>query len=159
MSTSDSNTTAIVNPGTLVHVRELGVYLRAGFNEDDGGRPFVSIDTSELPAHWRYDEKTGVRADAEFADPYKNDDGSYVVFDADGTRAAVVYRLAGEFDLETRRRAEKLTAELAREWGERVGMPMLTVHLNDGAEIYDDRWHGSPEQVARLAKTAEGEST
>jgi hypothetical protein len=108
----------------------------------------MSTNDSNTTAHWRYDEKTGLRADAEFADPYKNDDGSYVVFDADGTRAAVVYRLAGEFDLETRRRAEKLTAELAREWDERVGMPIIAVHLNDGAEVYDDEGKGNVTSLA-----------
>jgi hypothetical protein len=57
-----SNNTIYVRSGTLVAYKDLGVYVNADFNEDDGGRPYVSIDTSDMTAEWRYDEKTGLRA-------------------------------------------------------------------------------------------------
>lgn len=60
---NQENTQTIVRQaGTLVYFEKVGIYVRANFNEDDGGRPFVSIDTSKMPAHWRYDDTTGLRA-------------------------------------------------------------------------------------------------
>ncbi len=48
--------------GALVQVDEVGVFLRADLNDPEfDEQPYVTIDTSEMPRQFHYDEATGER--------------------------------------------------------------------------------------------------
>lgn len=149
-------------PGDLVCYQHLGIQIRAAFNEPElGEQPFVTIDTSDMPAAFTYDEATGLRGDAEPFFARHNGDCWDVVREwSNKTEVVAVFPGDGTTpQLDAKAYAKTRNAS----WNEECGMPIIAVHLNDGAAVYDDEGRGNTahltdqvvEQLKRMAAAAE----
>jgi hypothetical protein len=148
-----TNNSVTVPAGTLVTFEGVGVQVRAEFNDPEyGEQPYVSIDTSDLPARFTYDEKTGLRGDAR---PFETLDmeefGRWAVVGPKG-EVARFDPVDGEASVFTRMRAKEYAKYLNDTWSQQCGMPIIAVHLNDGTEIYDDEGEGNKAHLTEQVK-------
>jgi hypothetical protein len=148
-------------PGDCVTYMHLGISVTAAFKEPEAGeQPYVSIDTSDMPPAYTYDEQTGLRGDAQ---PYSVIDTGESWDVVRAVRDGVKHVASFPPDIEGRLAAAAYAKTRNADWHKEVGMPIIAVHLNDGAAIYDDEGHGNTahltdqvvEQLRRMAAEAE----
>ena len=128
-----------VPPGALINFTHLGISISAGFEDPEyGERPYVTINTEDLPACFRYDEATGLRGDAE---PFSAEDAGdeWRVVRSWEDKREVIATFPG--DGVTPRLDAKAYAEARNaDWHKSCGMPIIAVHLND-SEVYNAEDH------------------
>jgi hypothetical protein len=148
-----TNNSVTVPAGTLVTFEGVGVQVRAEFNDPEyGEQPYVSIDTSDLPARFTYDEKTGLRGDTDFP-PFSFDEDGACGLVKRGEEVVSRHYPYERSSWYTHRAAKAEAKRLNDEWRrESCGMPIIAVHLNDGTEIYDDEGEGNKAHLTEQVK-------
>jgi hypothetical protein len=119
----------------------LGIFITAGL--DDEGQPYVSINTENMKPEHRYDETTGLLGTTR---PYEvgeagQGDSYEVIAPSPNGGTPIAVHLPQPTRASARLAAKQHANMLNDLWPTVCGMPILSVHLNDGAELYDARDH------------------
>lgn len=141
----------IVKPGTLVQFGPLGIQVNADYAHlDDGGVPYVNINTSKMEPAYKYNAATSIGGEDKpfHAEPNAVDLGEgFTVWGPFEQVERAFARFPVVTTLDAARTAANVYAEtLNQDWPSQCDMSIVAVHLND-AELFSDEGRGNTAPV------------